>query len=421
MLDDITIRNIGPFRHVVWSLAQRMSVLTGDNGLGKSVLLEAAWYLMTGQWPRSSLLPSGQEAQAELHVSIDGTHGSKAFNRAKWSWEWLDSPQRTPPVYLALYLASDGTMLAADPLREGTTGRKGPYISTFRLTRDELRDGIRARSAKAKFEGMITDLKLWRYDRPERFALLNRVLEMLSPPGEPMTIGDTVAPVAPGQMELPTLRMPYGEVPITHASEGIWRGLALAYALVWFYHGHLDAAKLRGRPPARRLVLLIDEVEAHLHPKWQRCILPGILAAIEELSPELKVQMVVTTHSPLVTASLEECFDKAVDTISTLEASPRGDGARMEDVPWFKRGDASQWLMSEAFGLESGGIEKRHDAISRADTLIAQAPSLPPDKREEQINQVQEDLQRYLAADDPYWVDWGYHVREMRQTRHASR
>ncbi|MCW5976626.1 MAG: AAA family ATPase [Bryobacteraceae bacterium] len=50
----------------------------------------------------------------------------------------------------------------------------------------------------------------------------------------------------------------------------------------------------------REGVLLIDEVDAHLHPRWQRCVLPALRAALP------KVQIIVTTHSPFVITSCRE-------------------------------------------------------------------------------------------------------------------
>jgi predicted ATP-binding protein involved in virulence len=46
-------------------------------------------------------------------------------------------------------------------------------------------------------------------------------------------------------------------------------------------------------------VVLIDEIESHLHPKWQRIILPALKAAFPN------VQFIVTTHSPFVISSCD--------------------------------------------------------------------------------------------------------------------
>ena len=47
-------------------------------------------------------------------------------------------------------------------------------------------------------------------------------------------------------------------------------------------------------------LLLIDEIETHLHPQWQRRILNGIRAAFPN------TQIIVTTHSPFVVSSCPE-------------------------------------------------------------------------------------------------------------------
>jgi predicted ATPase len=47
-------------------------------------------------------------------------------------------------------------------------------------------------------------------------------------------------------------------------------------------------------------VVLIDEIDVHLHPKWQRMIVP----ALEELFPTC--QFIATTHSPFVVQTVQE-------------------------------------------------------------------------------------------------------------------
>ena len=51
-------------------------------------------------------------------------------------------------------------------------------------------------------------------------------------------------------------------------------------------------------PVQAKAVFLLDEIECHLHPAWQRKILP----AFQRLFP--KSQIFVATHSPFVIASL---------------------------------------------------------------------------------------------------------------------
>jgi len=47
-------------------------------------------------------------------------------------------------------------------------------------------------------------------------------------------------------------------------------------------------------------VVLIDELDVHLHPKWQR----GVVEALRRVFP--RVQFISTTHSPFIVQSLRE-------------------------------------------------------------------------------------------------------------------
>ncbi|MEN8216579.1 MAG: AAA family ATPase [Pseudomonadota bacterium] len=46
-------------------------------------------------------------------------------------------------------------------------------------------------------------------------------------------------------------------------------------------------------------ILLIDEAENHLHPKWQKTF----IQSIQEIFPNL--QLIATTHSPFIVSSVE--------------------------------------------------------------------------------------------------------------------
>lgn len=68
-------------------------------------------------------------------------------------------------------------------------------------------------------------------------------------------------------------------------------------------------------------VILIDEIELHLHPRWQSVI----LEVFQELFP--KVQFIVTTHSPLVVQSVprNQLRILTAEEVVSLESSARGE------------------------------------------------------------------------------------------------
>lgn len=94
-------------------------------------------------------------------------------------------------------------------------------------------------------------------------------------------------------------------------------------------------AMLAGDDPSgapKRAIVLIDEVELHLHPKWQREILPWMLRAFPQC------QFIVTTHSPQVIGDIEARH------IRVLEFS--SDGNRVLTVAASKGRDSNYLLLS---------------------------------------------------------------------------
>ena len=52
------------------------------------------------------------------------------------------------------------------------------------------------------------------------------------------------------------------------------------------------------------VLLLIDEIDLYLHPEWQRQILHDLLKAIQEAFPENYVQLIITSHSPIILSDI---------------------------------------------------------------------------------------------------------------------
>ena len=51
MIKNLTVTNVGPSQKLDLTFGTRLNLITGDNGLGKSFLLDLIWYAMTRQWP----------------------------------------------------------------------------------------------------------------------------------------------------------------------------------------------------------------------------------------------------------------------------------------------------------------------------------------------------------------------------------
>jgi predicted ATP-binding protein involved in virulence len=196
------------------------------------------------------------------------------------------------------------------------------------------------------------------------------------------------------------------EIPVALASAGIRRALALAYFLVWAWHEHGVASELLGRERDRRVVVLVDEPETHLHPRWQRQLVPSVLGALTELTKPRKpeMQIIVATHAPLVLASLEPIFDVKRDELFLLDVNDVG-RVVVRTGAWAKQGDAANWLVSEVFGLEQARSAEAERAIEAAEAFMRDdKKNLPKDLKTQAA--IHEELKRLLPAHDAFWPRW---------------
>lgn len=121
-------------------------------------------------------------------------------------------------------------------------------------------------------------------------------------------------------------------------------------------------------------LVLVDEIDVHLHPRWQRVIGPWLTAHFPN------TQFLVTTHSPLVCQGAER------GSVTRLP-QPGGDdpGGPITGAP-LKRllyGDILEALSSGAFGTEVGRSDKGREMLEQLARLNSKAwrQDLSPSER----------------------------------------
>jgi len=174
----------------------------------------------------------------------------------------------------------------------------------------------------------------------------------------------------------------------------------MAYLIVWAWNEHKIQAEVAGTSPETRMVVLIDEVEAHLHPKWQRSILPAILGIVDDLSNELALQLIVATHSPLVMASCEAVFDQARDKLFHLDSNVNG-AVFFREMPFAVQGSIESWLTSEVFQLKQARSLPAENAVSKA-LALQEAKNVSKDE----IEMLTKELAENLSENDDFWPRW---------------
>ena len=113
-------------------------------------------------------------------------------------------------------------------------------------------------------------------------------------------------------------------------------------------------------------VVLVDEIDMHLHPSWQKTIIADLKNAFP------KIQFIVTTHSPFIVQSLraEELINLDLQTGESPLAKSIEDIAETEmqvtDVRRSQRFNEMQTLASEYFDLIEQGKTAQDDAETKS-------------------------------------------------------
>lgn len=402
MLKEMSLKQVGPAPKFDIEFTDRLNIFTGDNGLGKTFLLDIIWYSLTGNWADNPAFPQFTEETPQISGSFNNEKNDETktfhtyFDFEQQKWRDLTFPPLLNSV--VIYVRVDGGFSVFDPTRSLST--------VYHFSHYTLWNGLKDNGDKVLSNGLIQDWVKWQ-NQPDRtnFQLLKRVIKQLSPhPNEWMEPGETMRVSVEDVRDIPTIKMPYGTVPVIHASAGIKRILGLSYLLVWTWYEHLQASKLRKKQPLEQIILLMDEVESHLHPQWQRSILPAVLEVAAGLQEPMKIQAFATTHSPLVLASLEPMFDPETDRLFLFEL--QGQEVTLNELPWAKQGDTVGWLTSEIFGLKQARSKQAEITIEAAEAWMRQdnMDAFPENLRTP--SQIQQELERLLPGHDPFWPRW---------------
>ncbi len=129
----------------------------------------------------------------------------------------------------------------------------------------------------------------------------------------------------------------FGQLPVELLSDGIRNMIGMVADIAFRatkLNGQLGAFAARETPG----IVLIDEVDMHLHPEWQQAVIPSLTKAFP------KIQFIVTTHSPQVLSTVDS---ESVRMIRSVRDPESGRMVTLTERPqWQTRGIASTDLLA---------------------------------------------------------------------------
>lgn len=427
VIHSLELSGVGPSQHLIYAPAERLNLITGDNSLGKTFLFDCMWWAITRQWPNHPARPRTdllfQQVQTPTIAytlrSINGGDIREQQIVAPYDWSRQRWNESTKPnnveAGLAIYARFDGSFEVWDATMQelGDTGKATQERgASLTLTSKAVWEGVPNTKDGWVCNGLLRDWTTWQlsgdYYGQEWQALEACLTELTKDSDQPFHAGKPERVNIGDASDIPVLVMAYGNVPIIHASAGIRRILALAYMLVWAWFRHRSNSKILGQEPQQRLVLLLDEAEAHLHPRWQRAIVPAVMAAVNSLAYGMTPQIHLATHSPLVMASAEAVFDERLDDSHHLHLTNDGK-VELKELDFFKRGTADRWLLAAEFEQTPPRSLPSEEAIKEALAVQREDPKTVTPERVANIDQA---LRLALGERDGFWPRWLYFAQK---------
>jgi predicted ATP-binding protein involved in virulence len=324
-------------------VTRKWTLLLGDNGVGKSTLMRSIGLVLAGSsalaeligdpdsWVRSGEQQCTISADLETidgdkrHISLNISRGDTikdVYERNKDTLEMLDRAiSRVARNYLVIAYGAS-RRLSSTKLSTQTV------VSRYQHPR--------ANNVATLFspDAMLNPLETWAIDlhyrrQDEGLEIIDKAMRKLLP-------GMTFIGIDRERRDL-MFDTVDGVVPLAYLSDGYqnmaaWCG-DLLFRITNTFEDYKDPLSARG-------VLIVDEIDLHLHPVWQR----QLRNFLNDMFPNF--QFILTTHSPL-TAQQATAGELFLMKRPTPDAAPLLEPIGMEPRTML----IHQLLMSPVFGI----------------------------------------------------------------------
>lgn len=312
-LKRLTLKNFRGFEHLELEFHQQLTVLVGVNGSGKTSVLEALIVMLNKASLDAAMHPGDQWIPAAQRLGTSSFRLDLCLGHDDHEMSFVLDPSvasdRAPSTKAAEMLRT--TAVCAYSVRRDVAR---PFQDTQRLRRRDrpsLSDpsiGLSPAAEQWLSVSDFSDFFEWfldqedienerRLDEPQhrdpRLEATRNAIERLMP-------GYSSLRVRRARSSGPrlTLKKKDQELDFTQLSEGERTLTALG--------GDIARRTASGQPTtereADRGLVIIDEIDLHLHPQWQANVLPALLRTFPD------IQFIVTTHSPIVLSHVDsEC------------------------------------------------------------------------------------------------------------------
>lgn len=372
----ITIRNFKGIENLILKLSERRDsadgsvclMLLGENATGKSSILEAIALSLLG---------------APLAATVAGL--PSGYLRRKNTQRWALVDVEAAEIRVEFHGMSRASEIRIDPVRQTFEGTEEPSSVVigygprrFFAKSRSFRSRNPAARIKSLFDPLATiaDPALWlqRLSGSNFNSVARALREILS-----LHVSDEI--VRDPQLGV-CVRANGFLTPLERMSEGYKSLFAMAVDIMRELMRHWTNLEQAAA------VVLIDEIETHLHPRWKMRVMSSLRRALP------KVTFVATTHDPLCLRGLDD------GEVQVLHRDENQNIGLLVDLPSIKGMRAEQLLTSDYFGLSSTADPTIEAKLVDYAAAVATRPADRTPEEEAELLRVGQELAETLTIGD---------------------
>lgn len=299
-ISDIDIVGVGGINSLKLALHNRMNIICGPNGIGKTTILECVAHLLShgdskvlkkhvdamgGTVVANFILEEGSEKNVKIEIKSFEPNQPNPINGEHTLSKFLISLKTTRTfTYSALSAVSrDSEKPVHVTFGEAQSG----------ITLQDTKNWFVNRYLYSAHEGALSPAQM------ENFNLAKICFSQLNSDFSFLRVNATTNEIM--------VKTPTGEIYYEYLSSGFKSCLSIMFGImkeVEYRFPNVEVAKFEG-------IVLIDEIELHLHPEWQNRIVPVLLSIFP------LIQFITTTHSPHVIQNADPSTIIALERIGT--------------------------------------------------------------------------------------------------------
>lgn len=373
-IKEIEIKNIGCIHHLHLEFNENMNILCGPNGIGKTTIIESVASMFINGQPSIKRNVASDIGSLYAKVEVDGQMKEKTVEVKKFNPVDLEnavsfSDLASKIISIKVNRNFGYTKLTAIPSDQSRNKSKLWDEAISGVTFDGVKGWFVNRYLYSAHEGTLSEEQISNYHLAEKcFSIINNQYSFSKVMGATNDI---------------MVNTPQGEIYFEYLSSGFKSIIYLLFSAIKeiefrFKEHNLKAENFDG-------IILIDEIEIHLHPEWQE----KITNILRTTFPS--AQFILTTHSPHVIQTAEP------NQVMALQLDEHNNVLLRKELQTSKygfKGWTIEEILYDVMGMHTMRSEMYHELIKNFGKAI-------DDENEEEAKSIYAELNQLLHPHNP--------------------